>query len=343
VTAYVVVPNHLPHLRSLKIWAREFHRDRDVRVVVVQDTGPLPKEDLERLSQRGVEILAYDRAMVEQDLGDLSWVIPSNSSACRSFGYLVAWRMAEEGDVVLTVDNDCWPDSLDPYWVAGHQQALASRATTEWVNTMSGLSARGLPYRVRGAHETWLNHGLWSGVPDLDAPTWLHHPDLRLPPTPAGETQVISRGVFFPMCGMNLAWRPALTPALYFGLFGPAYGFDQFDDIWAGVLVKKICDHLGYAVRSGAPSVYHRKQSDVYVNLVKQAPGMEMNEHLWQVVADIALSGTDVVSCYTELVGQLPDDLPGCPQVPDSNPHHSGQPWLVAFKEAATIWTGLFR
>jgi hypothetical protein len=296
-----------------------------------------------------MEILAYDRAAIERELGDLSWIVPSNSSACRSFGYYIAGQMADVGDIVLTLDNDCYPESMVPYWIAGHRQALANHATTEWVDTFSGgPPARGFPYRIRGIHETWLSHGLWSGVPDLDAPTWLHYPDLRLPPTPAGTTQAIPRGVFFPMCGMNLAWRPALTPALYFGLFGPAYGFDQFDDIWAGVLVKKVCDHLGYAVRSGAPSVRHRKQSDVYVNLLKQTPGMEMNEHLWQAVADITLRPVNpgsnaVADCYTELVSQLPDHLPGCPRVPDSNPRHPGQPWLVIFKEAATAWAKLFR
>jgi hypothetical protein len=172
---------------------------------------------------------------------------------------------------------------------------------------------------------------VWSNVPDLDAPSSLQQPDLRLGPEP--DTRVVPRWNFFPVCGMNLAWKRDLTPALYFGLFGPDYGFDQYDDIWAGVLVKKIIDHMGYAAITGAPSVDHRKQSDVYANLRKQAPGLEMNENFWLAVQRINLMpGRPLRESYIELVERLPDVIEG---EPDG--------WTRRFKEAALIWAGLFQ
>jgi reversibly glycosylated polypeptide/UDP-arabinopyranose mutase len=101
-----------------------------------------------------------------------------------------------------------------------------------------------------------LSHGLWYGIPDLDAPTQLVSPSLKLTSV---ETRVMPRGTYFPMCGMNLAFTPALAPAMYFLLMGEGWPYDRFDDIWAGVLVKKVCDHLGLAVASGEPVVEHRR------------------------------------------------------------------------------------
>jgi hypothetical protein len=47
------------------------------------------------------------------------------------------------------------------------------------------------------------------------------------------------------MCGMNIGWKRELTSAMYFMLMGKDkneknWGFDRFDDIWAGIFVKKI-------------------------------------------------------------------------------------------------------
>src|SRR5690606_26197326 len=141
---------------------------------------------------------------------------------------------------------------------------------------------------------------------------------------PTTNVMTIPKQNYFPMCGMNLAWRAELTPALYFGLFGPEYGFDQFDDIWPGVLVKKVLDHLGYAVNSGHPSVEHRKQSNVFVNLNKQAPGMAMNEVFWREVDKITLTEKTIIGAYKELIAKLPEVIENEPEG-----------WTAKFKKAA--------
>ena len=74
---------------------------------------------------------------------------------------------------------------------------------------------RGYPYHtVRRDRRCVVNHGLWEGVPDHDAVTQL---SLARHPTPhAFGDLTIPVGKFFPMCGMNLAFRPEIAPAMYF-------------------------------------------------------------------------------------------------------------------------------
>lgn len=313
----IVVPNHLPHLDFLKEWDEL----KGHKIIVVQDIGNKPE------IPEGFDIDIYDHEDIEKELGEDSWIIPSQTSACRSFGYYKAWQLKPQ--TILTLDNDCYPESTE-YWVKGHNINLSALTTLDWINTATDLPMRGFPYGIRRKSNVWLSHGLWSNVPDLDGATMLHYPDLRF--KPFDSVQTIPRYNFFPMCGMNLAWTVDLTPAMYFGLFGPEYGFDQYDDIWAGVLVKKVLDFLGKGVVSGAPSVEHRKQSKAMVNIKKQAPALGMNEVFWQYVRDIQPTGETVAEVYKSIIEQLPDTMED--EVPE---------WLPKFKKAALIWVNLFQ
>lgn len=319
MSSIIVIPNHLPHLDFLKEW-KELS---DQEIIVIQDIGLKPT-----VPKGFHNVTVYDHGDIRDELGEDSWIIPTETSACRSFGYYKAWQ--RKPDFIITLDNDCYPEQQD-YFVEGHTRALGSQTTLDWIPSNSFMSnTRGMPYSIRNKSEVWLNHGLWSNVPDLDAATALQHPDLRFTPHYSSET--IPRYNFFPMCGMNLSWRTELTPAMYFGIFGPEYGFDQYDDLWAGVLAKKVLDHLGYAAKTGYPSVEHRKQSNVFVNLKKQAPGLSMNEYFWREVQKIELTKENVLDCYEELIIKLPESIQDEPQG-----------WTKQFKKAALIWVGLFK
>jgi hypothetical protein len=130
---------------------------------------------------------------------------------------------------------------------------------------------------------------------------------------------------------MNLAFRPAMIPALYFLLMGrhrdgSAWPFDRFGDIWAGVLVKKVADHLGFAVTSGAPSVLHSRASNPEVNLQKETPGYPVNEVLWRKVEAVGLSAETVAGCYLQLADNL---------------EMNGEYWAT-LKSAMKVWVSLF-
>src|SRR5258708_23587068 len=153
-----------------------------------------------------------------------------------------------------------------------------------------------------------IHHGLWSNVPDFDARTQLMMPDFRL--KPATTVQRVPQRRFFQMCGMNLAFRPAMIPALYFLLMGrhrdgSQLPYDRFGDIWAGVFAKKVADHLGFAVSSGAPSILHSRASNPEMNLQKETPGYPVTEVRWQQVEAVRLSAATVTGCYEQIADQL--------------------------------------
>ena len=129
--------------------------------------------------------------------------------------------------------------------------------------------------------------------------------DVNIPAYPPMR-QFIPAGSLFPMSSMNLAFAREVTPLMYFPLmgkdpYGNPWGFDRFDDIWAGIFAKKILDHLGLSVANGSPFVEHRKASDVHKNLVKERRGIVINETLWRSALAVSLTKKTPVSCYLEL------------------------------------------
>lgn len=277
----------------LHAWEVEFSE----HIVIVVEDNP---ERTFQISGNNVKHFCWRD--IDRALGRDSWIIPRRTDCVRSFGYLKAY---EEGvDMILTLDDDCYPQ--DAGFLAQHYKKLFSLTSqAAWVSTGIGPLPRGIPYhRQNREFECVINHGLWSGVPDLDAVTQLMN--VRLTQTFEPIEQVIPRGKFFPMCGMNVAFKPLMAPAMYFLLMGRDWPFDRFGDIWCGIFVKKICDHLGFSVCSGEPRVEHKRASSVWANLRKEAPGYEVNETLWQAVDSLVLTKKSVRDCYQELADGLP-------------------------------------
>jgi hypothetical protein len=276
----------------LEQWEREFER---AEILLVEDnpTKTFRLGELENVTH-------YSWEDIDNELGASSWIIPRRTDCVRSFGYYMAWK--RNPDMIVTLDDDCYP--LTPGgegFLAKHWERLTASGDEEaWNETGKGVKTRGIPYyETRRKWPVALNHGLWTRVPDYDAPTQML--EARQPHAFTFDNQTIPVGKYFPMCGMNVAFRPEIVPAFYFLLMGKNHEFDRFGDIWAGIFVKKICDHLGRAVHSGDPAVDHQRASNVFANLKKEAPGLELNEHLWRAVDSILLTGTTFRDCYLEL------------------------------------------
>jgi hypothetical protein len=244
----------------------------------------------------GVTHLSHED--IEMDLGDKAWIIPRKTDCIRSYGFWKAWK--DGADYIVTLDDDCFP--LSP--LDGHIQALSTPIIEDaWERTGGGIRTRGFPIG-----STWrekrcvLNHGLWAGIPDVDARTQMAGGPLLFVP----EAKVVPAEKFFPMCGMNLAFSRDLTPAMYFLLMGRNYEYDRFGDIWCGLFAKKICDHFGWGVRSGYPIVRHERASKAEDNLRKETPGYPENEKLWQIVDKMRLTGLTVSECYKQIARNFP-------------------------------------
>ncbi len=313
--AAIVVPTiREPSIvRFLEAWQDEFAGHS---VIVVEDNP-------ERTFQiSGKNVTHYSWAEIEDSLKDKAWIIPRRTDCVRSFGYYVASK--GNFDMLVTLDDDCYP--AHPDFLKEHWERLQSHAQSNaWVPTGRGWVPRGVPYSTTARYdETVVNHGMWTNVPDLDAVTQLM--SMREGRTFETIDQAIPRGAYFPMCGMNVAVKPQVIPAFYFLLMGRNWPFDRFGDIWCGVMLKRICDHLRLGVQSGRPLVEHQRASNVWANLAKESSGYEVNEDFWRAVDRVELTGRTIRDCYAEMAKELPME---------------GEYW-AKLKEAMGIWAGLF-
>jgi reversibly glycosylated polypeptide / UDP-arabinopyranose mutase len=292
--AAIVVPTIREEnvLTFLDVWRNEFA----AHVVIIVEDNPEPTFQV-----RGTNVKHYSWRDIDAELGKDSWIIPRRTDCVRSFGYLKAYQ--EQVDFIVTLDDDCYPAG-DGFLRSHYSRLIAPAESDAWVSTGTGVMPRGIPYYNRTRkNECVLNHGLWSVIPDYDAITQLAN--SRFNQRFVANNAVLPKGVFFPMCGMNVALKPKVIPAFYFLLMGKHWPFDRFGDIWCGLFLKKICDHLGYAICSGEPIVEHRRASNVWANLRKELPGYEVNETLWNIVDSTVLSGSTVAECYAELAQKL--------------------------------------
>jgi reversibly glycosylated polypeptide/UDP-arabinopyranose mutase len=293
------------------------------RIVVVEDApgvtfalpprrpagGTWPRERLEVASWAEIDATL-----------PVPWIISRRDSAIRSWGFWRAWMLGAE--YVFTLDDDCFPGADDH--VATHVANL--EATPAWTSSVPGFRVRGLPYRNLGRLTNVVaSVGLWTGHADLDAvQTLAGGPDGIDPDV---GTRVMPADQYFPLSGMNVAFRRDVACLLYFPRMGAGSPYARFDDIWGGLVLQRVCRHLRYAIVCGRPFVEHRRASDPFTNLVKEAPGIAANERIWERIDAIALSATTPLECMRE-VG---DGLAA-----------AGDPYVAEWGRAVLAWCALF-
>lgn len=242
----------------------------------------------------------YSWKEIEEILGVKSWIFSKRDSAIRSFGFYMAHKLG--ADYVLTLDDDCYPNG-DFNICDSHLEKMIHN---QWTTSVPDKRTRGLPYEELGTIICPINMGFWSNVPDLDAIQSFQ--DLKsarggfLPPN---GNRIIPNGQYFPMCGMNLFFSAKIAPLMYFPLMGQGQKYARFDDIWCGVIAKKIMDHLNLNFSVGEPHIFHSRASNLYINLIKEAPGIQMNEYLWRHIEGIKLTETSLINCVYELGDKL--------------------------------------
>lgn len=306
--------------RFLKEWNKIFFDDNrfDTSLFIVEDN---PKKSF--AIGKTSKIAHFSWKEIDSDLKNNSWIIPRRTDCIRSYGYYKAWLA--KPDFIITLDDDCYPipgvDFLGLHW-----QRLSNGLILEaerWLSTTkASVRPRGLPYKqttvtTGKAGGVILNHGLWENVPDFDAYT-----QLRRKKTSGlrgySINQVIPHMRYFPMCGMNLAWKNEATPGLYFLLMGEdiagkGWGYHRFGDIWAGIIFKKISDSLGLAVSSGDPCIWHDRASNAQVNLTRERESRMANEDFWKVVDSADLKSKTFQGLYAEMATHLKTQLSTSP------------------------------
>lgn len=261
-------------------------------------------------------------AEIENDLGEDAWIISRRDSGIKCYGFLEAARIG--ADHIFVLDDDCLPDKFVEDFIEEHIQALEH--TPRWFYTVPGYRTRGLPYFNQGqCPNVVLNVGLWNGEADVDAVTALSRGSHKNIPLP-NHNRLVPHGQYFGLCGMNLCFKREILPLMYFPLMGIHQPYGRFDDIWCGLVVKKVCDHLNLSISVGSPNIYHEKASDPMNNLVREAPGIKMNEQYWEIIDQAQLSGTTLIECMDEVGSYLQE---------------SQDTYLQTWGKAIQIWTKL--
>lgn len=320
----IVIPT-IRNLDFLKAWGNEF---LDCTGIIVEDHQ---SQEIETPSKYFSETYHYTWTDIKKTLGPDEWIIPRKNAGIRSFGFLMANRLGL--DTIITLDDDCYPISNQNF-LKNHLENLSLKAPEKWFPSYPNKNicyTRGFPYLIRNKKEVVISHGLWTNILDLDAPTQLLNQDLKLDVN-FPLLEFIPHEHYFPMCSMNLAFKTKITPLMYFLLMGSDqngnhWGFDRFDDIWAGIFAKKIIDYLNMATVNGSPFVEHKKASNMFQNLKKEATGIEINEEIFKIVDKIKLTSSTPKDCYLELSQKL--DFPKLE-------------YFQTLKKAMQIWANLF-
>ena len=321
---FVVIPT-IRDLDFLQAWKDQFAQ---TEIIVCEDK---PEKSV-HIPNVGKKITHYSWKEIDLELQEKSWIIPRKVSAIRNFGFLKAYEMG--ADIIVTLDDDCYPVE-NHNLIKLHEKNLSLKSPQRWTNTYPDsrhMYTRGMPYLNRTESKVMLSHGVWTNVLDHDGPTHLQNLEF------SGKfaehfLQIIPQGAYYPMCSMNIAFNREITPLLYFPLMGEdskgnKWGYDRFDDIWAGIFSKKVMDHLNLSVVNGAPFVEHRKASDPFKNLQKEARGIETNEQVWKAVDSVILTSDTIIGSYQELIEKV--EFPN-------------EEYFVKLKEAILIWLNLFK
>lgn len=261
--------------------------EHGVRFVVVDDS-----EGTISIDHPQFEVYTWrDRRKM---LGPLDIGYPKRNGASRDFGFYVAWKNSDPGEIIVALDDDC-----EVYHHDFHDQVvgvLSSRARP--VVTCEGthlnildlyrgapehLFSRGFPYsarvnyagmRVHGteSRDVTFGVGLWKGVYDVNAIDKINGPEYRHPDAGLEFSSVIvERGKLVSVCSMNMQFRRELIPAVYqlpmnIEVF-PNWVVDRYGDIWGGYILKTLMDLKNEAMAVGEPMISHVKDGDYTRNI----------------------------------------------------------------------------
>jgi len=237
---------------------------------------------------------------IEADLGNDSWIIPRRSSAIRNYGFLKA--LESPTDAIITLDDDCYP--VDDTFISTHLKNLYDESYIDrWFSSdKGGRHLRGLPYRNKCTKvNIVLSMGSWQLNPDLDA---IHQLASIADFEP--YVGIVPKDKYFPLCSMNFAFKPEYIGVFYQSLSGEdskgnKYPYNRFEDIWSGIIFKRLCDKFNLYCHLGTPQIIHHRASDPLVNLEKEAHGIITNEKFWNYIDELYLIKENPDDCYCEI------------------------------------------
>lgn len=292
----VVVPTIRPEswIAFLEAW-RPLFKKHSVQLFKVDDSPEYPV----------CTVIEFELSESEYQFqyDSYTWLF-NKTDGCRNLGFYYAAHNC--CDIIITLDDDVFPVG-DP--IQDHLDALNMSVLPNWVSTAQDWRVRGIPTTGR-KWPVMLSHGVWDGVPDFDAPTQFLNPDVQ---NIAFNKMNIPKGVYFPMCIMNVAFRRELLPWMYQAPMGKRLAEfnlpvgDRFADIWSGIIAKMVCDQKEFGVVTGYSTVRHSRASNVFANMRKEAIFLEQNETF---INDFKAQSTNYAKLYQRMLGEWQSELP---------------------------------
>lgn len=240
----------------MEAWQPLFDK-HNVEVIIIDDTGDTPQV----IHNGGKKELQHE-------------LISNKCAGVRQLGFLYIAKYLPDVEYIITLDDDETPIDDPIEW---HIQALNSRVPISWMSTASDYM-RGYPYGVRQEAPVMMSHGVWQGSYDWDAPSQLLKGDKKV----GFYKGVIPKGIYAPICGMNLAFRREALPYVYFAPVGKFKGAERWDDIYMGIMVIKKFAELNWAIVTGYAEVLHERASNPFTSLAKEAVGILHGEEFWK-------------------------------------------------------------
>lgn len=268
---------------SINAWLKAWEPIKDhVELIVVED-NPEKTFNITWGSH-------YSWKEIDEDLGNDRWIIPRRSAGIRVYGFLKALEMG--ADYVWNLDDDCYPE-IDPVeTLKQHLSNFEEKDYIRWSSVdVNQRMTRGVPFTNTSQKvKPVVSHGTWTHNADYDA---VHQLANRYPFEPFEG--IIPRYQYFAFSGMNYMFDTKLTWLLYHAPYGERidgtkYPYSRFDDIWMGVIFKKIADLIGLYVYSGKPQVKHIRASNAIKNLQEEAKAMPINEGFWGFIDQLNIS-----------------------------------------------------
>lgn len=309
----IVISALRPDLTSfLESWRPFFTR---YHLIIIKD--PDMKEDLK--IPQGFNHQIYTKSDIEKTIGTTKFINFSGHSS-RYFGYLISSKK-----YIVSIDDDCYPardlnnNIIDA--ISQHMTNLKTPATPFFFNTLydpycKGTDfVRGYPFSLRNGVDCALSCGLWLNLPDYDAPTQVvkrNERNMRY----VDAVLTVPLQTMMPVSGINIAFdRELVGPAMISGLRLAGEGklrWETMEDIWCGLCVKVVCDHLGYGVKSGLPYVRREESgSGALESMKKEWEGVKLMEEVVPFFQSVKLSKTSVTAeqCAVEIAGMVRDKL----------------------------------
>ncbi|PSS05043.1 UDP-arabinopyranose mutase [Actinidia chinensis var. chinensis] len=284
-------------------------------LIIVKD--PDLKEELKVAG--GFNVNVYTKSDIDRVVGSSSSTVLFSGYSCCYFGYLMSRKK-----YIISVDDDCSlakdnkGDMIDI--VSQHVSNLTTPATPFFFNTLydpyrKGADfVRGYPFSLRNGVACALSCGLWLNLADYDAPTQALKPGHRNYRYVDAVLTVPAR-TMMPVSGVNIGFDrelvgPALLPALRLAAEGK-FRWETVEDIWCGMCVKVVCDHMGIGVKSGLPYVWREERGDAVESLKKEWEGVKLMEEVVPFFQSLRLSKAAVSAeqCVVEMAAAVKERL----------------------------------